>query len=145
MVKPPGTWRAAVCYDSPSISRVVRETLEGLGWEFERDKGLHHFNKMMVVIAMPQASYVFKYIVKKPVRFSISVYDEKPTHSGVVHYIEVDGITKENAPKVRRFLQGFAGSLPREPYDFFWVERVGLGLIRPEHLTAKRRWASWGI
>ena len=145
MSHPPSTWRAAVCYDSPSISRKTREALDTLGWTYDRDRSERHFSKLMVVIAIPQASYVFQFLVRDPGKFVINVYDEKPTHSGLVHYIEVKGITKKNAKHVRRFLQTFSDSLPRKPYRIFWVERLKLGFIRFEHITAKREWSRWGI
>ena len=145
MTDPPETWRGAVCYDSLSIAKVVRETLDHLGWEYERDSGKHYHSRMMIVFALPRASYVFKFLVSKPAKLEIHVYDEQPTHSGVTHYIEITGITKKNAPGVRGFLQEFAGRLPRSPYRFFWSERFRLGLIRPEHMKAKGAWARWGI
>ena len=145
MSDPPSTWRAAVCYDSPSISKKTREALDELGWTYDRDRSERHFSKLMVVIALPQASYVFQYLVREPAKFVVNVYDEKPTHSGVVHYIEVKGITRGNARYVREFLQLFASSLPRKPYQFFWVERVRLGLIRSEHMRSKREGTRWGV
>lgn len=145
MSHPPSTWRAAVCYDSPSISRKTREALDTLGWTYDRDRSERHFSKLMVVIAIPQASYVFQFLVRDPGKFVINIYDEKPTHSGLVHYIEVKGITKKNAKHVRIFLHTFSDSLPRKPYRIFWVERLKLGFIRFEHLTAKREWSRWGI
>lgn len=141
----PVKWRAAVCYDSPSITRMVRKTLDDMGWKYDRDRSMHHFSRLMVVIAIPSNSYVFRFIVREPVELVVDVYDEKPTHAGDIHFIEVDGIDNSNAPKVRKFLQSFAGNLPRRPYDFFMVERFKAGFLNRYHMRARREWSHWGI
>jgi hypothetical protein len=52
MAKLPIKWRAAVCYDSPSVTKMVRKTLDDLGWKYERDRALHHFSRLIVVLAI---------------------------------------------------------------------------------------------
>ena len=145
MARPPEKWRAAICYDSPIVSRRVRETLDSMGWKYERDRTEHHFSRLMVVITMPQASYVFRYQVKDPVELTIDVYDERPTHTGIAHFIEIKGLNGKNASQARKFLREFASTLPRKPYSFFWKEKIRTGLIYRHHLTARREWSRWGI
>ena len=145
MAIPPEKWKAAVCFDSPSITKMIRETLDDLGWEYERDRALHHFSRLIVVLSIPANTYVFRFIVRKPVEMVIDVYDEKPTHSGLLHFIEIDGLTKGNAPKARLFLNEMASRLPRKPYEFFLVERFKSGFLNRDHMRAKREWSRWGI
>lgn len=145
MAIPPEKWRAAVCYDSPSVTKMVRKTLDDLGWVYERDRALHHFSRLMIVMAIPSNSYVFRFRVKDPVEITIDVYDERPTHAGDIHFLEVDGITNRNANRVRTFLQGFSQNLPRKPYGFFPVERFKAGFLNRHHMTAKREWSRWGV
>jgi hypothetical protein len=145
MSMPPGRWRAAVCYDSPSVTRIVRETLDEMEWSYERDRALHHFSKLMVVIAIPSNSYVFRFKVNEPIQLKIDVYDERPTHAGDIHFLELDGITPSNAPKVRRFLQRFSEKLPRKPYSFFMVERFKAGFLNRHHMISRREWSRWGV
>ena len=145
MSKVPTKWRAAVCYDSPSVTKMVRKTLDDLGWDYDRDRAMHHFSRLMVIIAIPSNTYVFRFIVKKPVEFVIDVYDERPTHAGDIHFIEVDGINSSNAPKVRKFLQLFASNLPRKPYSFYPVERFKAGFLNKYHMRSRSEWSHWGV
>ncbi|MBN1391066.1 MAG: hypothetical protein JXA22_10545 [Candidatus Thermoplasmatota archaeon] len=145
MASPPSTWRAAVCYDAPSISKVVRETLDGLEWKYERDRTVHSFNRLWVAISMPAVSYVFQFIVSEPVELVINVYEEKTSHAAELHLLELKGIDRKNAPKVRKFLQRFASSLPKKPYRFHWTERFKAGFLNRAHLNAKREWGRWGV
>jgi hypothetical protein len=145
MVTPPDKWRAAVCYDSPSLTRMVRETLDELGWKYERDRALHHFSRLIVVMAIPSNTYVFRFIVSDPIDIVIDIYDERPTHTGDLHFIEIEGLNYVNARKVRRFLNLFTSKLPRKPYSFFWKERFRVGFLNKHHVRAKREWSRWGI
>ena len=145
MKTPPKTWRAAVCYDAPSISKVVRETLDSMGWEYERDRGIHSFNRLWVAISMPAMSYVFQFIVMDPVELVINVYEERPSHAAQLHFLELKGINRGNASRVRSFLQQFASTLPKKPYRFHWTERFRAGFLNRHHLRSRREWERWGI
>jgi hypothetical protein len=145
MATPPEKWRAAVCYDSPSITKIARKTLDSMGWEYDRDRALHHFSRLMVIIAIPSNSYVFRFKVNYPVDLIIDIYDERPTHSGDIHFLEVDGITRKNARFVREFLQDFSKNLPKKPYEFFMVERFKAGFLNRHHMSARRQWSRWGV
>ena len=145
MAGPPNTWRAAVCYDAPSISKIVRETLDEMGWKYDRDRSIHSFSRLYVAISMPAVSYVFQFTVRAPIEIIINVYEEKPSHAAIIHFIEIKRIDGKNAPKVRRFLQKFASSLPKEPYRFHWTERFKAGLLNRHHINAKREWKKWGV
>jgi hypothetical protein len=142
---PPESWRAPVCFDAPSTASRLREALDSLGWEYERDRGMHHFSRLYVVISMPSNAYTFRFMVKRPVKVRIDIYEERPTHTAELRFIDISGLDGKNAPKVRQLLNEFASSLPRKPYDFFWQERFRAGLLNRHHLTAKREWSHWGI
>lgn len=142
---PPETWRAPVCYDAPSTASKVRSALESLGWDYSRERGLHHFSRLYVVIAMPSNAYTFRFDVERPVKVRIDVYEERPTHASELRFIEISGLNRKNAPKVRELLQEFASALPRKPYEFFWQERLRAGLLNRHHLTARREWGKWGV
>jgi len=145
MAYPPETWKAALCVDSPNISKAMRLALDELGWEYERERSNHHFTRLMVFITMPQNSYVFRFNVNSPARIVIDCYDERPTHVGEIHYMEIRGLDRKNARSVRELLQTFANKLGRRPYDFHWKERVRSGLLSRPHLEARREWSRWGI
>jgi hypothetical protein len=99
----------------------------------------------MVVMAIPSNSYVFRFRVREPIDLTIDIYDERPTHSGDIHFMELDGINQRNAGKVRAFLRSFSENLPRKPYEFFMVERFKAGFLNRHHMSARREWSRWGI
>lgn len=142
---PPDTWRAPVCFDAPSTASKLREAMDHLGWEYERDRGMHHFSRLYIVISMPTNSYTFRFKVKRPVKVQFDIYEERPNHSAELRFVEVKGLNRKSAPRVRELLNEFADSLPRRPYDFYWQERFRAGLLNRHHLTAKREWSRWGI
>ena len=145
MARPPEIWRAAVCVDSPNISRAMRKALDELGWEYERDRSHHNFSKLMVFIMIPQMSYVFQFLVRSPIKIVINSYDERPTHAGDIHYLEIKGLDRKNAREVRRLLHVFEEKLGMKPYHFHWKERFRAGLLAKPHLEAPREWSRWGI
>ncbi|MCU0799356.1 MAG: hypothetical protein MUC62_06755 [Candidatus Thermoplasmatota archaeon] len=142
---PPETWRAAVCFDAPSTASKLREAMDALGWDYERDRGMHHFSRLYIVISMPTNSYTFRFNVKRPIKVQIDVYEERPNHSAELRFVEVKGLDRKSAPKVRELLNEFAAMLPRRPYEFFWQERFRAGLLNRHHLTARREWSRWGL
>ena len=142
---PPETWRAAVCYDAPSTASRLREAMDTLGWKYDRDRGMHHFSRLYIAISMPTNSYTFRFNVKRPVKVQVDIYEERPNHSAELRFLEVKGLDRKNASRVRELLNEFASSLPRKPYAFFWQERLRAGLLNKHHLLAKREWGRWGI
>jgi hypothetical protein len=138
-------WHAAACYDSKSMATIARETLNKLDFTFERDRTYKPYSKLMIVMPLPKFSYVFQFQVSKPAKFIINFYDTNPTHSGVLHLIEIMDITPENLVHIKKFLKYFAKNLPRKPWKFFWVERFRYAFAAPEYLRAKKAWHEMGV
>ena len=134
-----------MCYDAPSTASRLREAMDTLGWKYDRDRGMHHFSRLYIAISMPTNSYTFRFNVKRPVKVQVDIYEERPNHSAELHFLEVKGLDRKNASRVRELLNEFASSLPRKPYAFFWQERLRAGLLNKHHLLAKREWGRWGI
>jgi hypothetical protein len=123
----------------------MRGALEHLHYTFERDKEDKHYTRMMIVIPMPQFAYAFKFVIKEPAPFNVMLYDIRPTHSGILHMVEVNDITAENLGDVKRLLKRFAKDMNRKPYRFFFYDRIRTGLLTPEFLTARSKWRSMGV
>ena len=138
-------WESAVCYNAKSMAKVTRETLEELGYSFERERGYKPYSKLMVVIPLPKFSYVFQFKVTAPEQFIINLYDTAPSHSGRLHFLEIREITPENLGAVKKFLKCLAANLPRKPWKFFWSERIKYAIAAPEYLRAKKAWRKMGI
>jgi hypothetical protein len=122
----------------------MREVLDELELDYERDKDEHHYTRMMVVIPMPQFAYVFKFQVKD-LDFTIKLFDTRPTHAGVYHHIEVKDITRSNIKTIKKILQRFAKTQKRKPYKFNFYERLRTGLVLPEYLLAHMKWKQMGV
>jgi hypothetical protein len=99
----------------------------------------------MVVIPLPESAYVYRFKVTAPTEFIMDTYDTRPTHSGILHFIEVHDINQYNLDDVRKVLRHLASKLPRKPWQFFWSERFKTGLMFPEYLRAKRLWSEMGV
>lgn len=142
-IKP--NWRAAICYNARSVAALLRETLDELNFEYTREKSEKNFTRLAVVIPMPQLAYVFQFRVIKPHEFIINTYDTRPTHSGEVHFIELDDLNEQNMDSARSVLRGLVAKMPRKPWKIFMGERFRYGFLAPEYLDAKSSWYSMGI
>ena len=138
-------WHSAVCYNSKSIAKVTRETLDQLGFSYDRERTYKPYSKLMVVLPIPKFSYVFQFNVKKPKEFIINVYDTRPTHSGELHLLEILDISEKNLNFVKKYLKSLANNLPRKPWKFFWGERFRYAIAAPEYLRAKSAWREMGV
>ena len=79
-------WKSAVCYNSKNMAKITRETLDELGFEYERERSYKSYSKLMVVLPLPKFSYIFQFKISEPAQFIINIYDTKPTHSGDLHF-----------------------------------------------------------
>ena len=138
-------WHSAVCYNSKSMAKITRETLEELGYKFERERSYKPYSKLLIVFPLPRFTYVFQFKVLEPAEFIINIFDTKPTHSGDLHLMEILGITPENQKHVKKYLKTLADNLPRKPWKFFWAERFRYALAAPEYLKAKKAWLEMGV
>ena len=142
-VKP--EWHAAICYNAKSIAKISRETLDELGFKYERERSYKPYSKLMVVFPLPKYSYVFQFRIKEPVEFIINIYDTKPNPSGDLHLIEITEISKDNLAQIKKFLQAMTNKLPRKPWKFFWLERFRYAFAAPEYLKAKKAWKKMDV
>jgi hypothetical protein len=138
-------WHSAVCYNSKSMAKVTRETLQELNYSFTRERSYKPYSKLMVVFPLPRFSYVFQFKVEAPASFIINIYDTNPTHSGELHLIEILDITPENQDYIKKYLKALANNIPRKPWKFFWAERFRYAIAAPEYLRAKKAWREMGV
>ena len=138
-------WRAAVCINARSIALLIRETLDELGFKYTREKSHKSFTRMAVIVPMPQFAYVFQFKINNPSEFIINTYDTRPTHSGEVHFLELQNLTENNLEDAKKVLLHFAEKLPRKPWKFYFSERFRYGFMAPEYIEAKSAWYSMGI
>jgi len=138
-------WRAAICYNARSVAGLLRESLDELGFEYTREKSEKNFTRLVVIVPMPQLSYVFQFKLTKPSEFIINTYDVRPTHSGEVHFVELQNLNSDNLKDAQAVLTRLAEKMPRKPWKFFWTERFRYAILAPEYLESKSAWYSMGI
>jgi len=143
--KYPVIFRAATWVPAKDLSIVTREVLDKLNFKFARSRGMKNFSKLIIVVPVPRFSYVFRFDVTEPVEFSIKIYDENPTPSGEVHFIEIEQLSPENLFHIKKFIRLLAGKLPRKPWKFSLSERFRYGFAAPEYVTAKKKWQMMGV
>ncbi len=132
------SWKAAVSVPSQEMARIARRTLNEMGYGFSRDRTYKNFTRFAVVIPIPEAAYTFRFWVEEPTPFVLDLYSTRPTHTGVVHFVEVHMI--EDEEDVRRFLRGLVERMPRLPWKFTFMDRFKYGFVVPEFVTARRKW-----
>ncbi|MCD6383174.1 MAG: hypothetical protein J7L88_01780 [Thermoplasmata archaeon] len=140
-----GRWEATMWMEAREAAALMRESLEELGYVFERDATMKSFTKIMLIVPLPQFSYVFQFLVKEPSRFLVNIYDTQPKHGATLHHIEIKGIERKNLREVKKLLQTFAKRMERKPYKFPLYQRIQGGILSSEFLTAKRLWSIWGV
>ena len=134
-----------ISFNARSTSTILRKVLEELKFKFERETTQKHYTRLMVVMPMPKFAYAFRFVVKKPSEFIMDLYDAKMTHSGIMHFIEIDDVNRENINDIRKVLNGLVKKLPRKPWKFTLGQRFQYAFLAPEIVTAKRKWRKLGI
>ncbi len=134
-----------ISFNARSTSTLLRKVLEDLNFKFERKTTQKHYTRTMVVMPMPKFAYAFRFVVKEPSEFVMDLYDATMTHSGIMHFIEIDDVNKENVNDVRKVLNGLVKKLPRKPWKFTLGQRFQYAFLAPEIVMAKRKWRKIGI
>ena len=136
--------RAATWIPPDQLAHLVRKCLDELDYEFERSRSQKSFSKLVFVLPLPKNTYVFDFLVKKPVEFRIMIYETHPTPSAVVHFFEVHGLRERSSPHIRKLVARMVEKMPRKPWKFSFSERFRYGFLAPEYVIARRRWRALG-
>jgi len=145
MPKDGSVWSSPISYDSSSVADIIREVLVELGYEFTRDTGQKHYSKLMVIAPLPKFAYVRRFIVTSPSEFVMDTYDTRPSHSGIIPYLDIKGVTDENKDDIRAVLQGIVDRLPRKPWKFTFAQRLAYALLSSRWRKARKAWAAFGF
>ena len=96
MAVPDGdTWLSPVCFDARSLSQVLREVLEEHDFKFTRTQSDKLYHQTLVLFPLPKTAYVFRFQIKGPIKLFIDLYDTKPSHAGIIPYMEIHGLTEK--------------------------------------------------
>lgn len=138
-------WRSPVSFDARSMAKVIREVLDQRGYAYTRERGEKPYSKFMIVMPMPKFAYVYRFRVQEPFELVIETYDTKPTHSGLMPFLEIKDITDQSMESVRELLRDVRDSLPREPWRFTLAQRFQYALLATEYRQARKAWQRMGF
>lgn len=137
--------RLPCSFNAQSIASILREVLEELNFEFDRERIQKHYTQIMVLIPLPKFAYTFRFVIKAPSEFIIDIYDAKITHSAEMHYIELENISSESIENARLVLKKLTDKLPRKPWKFTVGQKFQCGFLAPDIIRAKKNWKKLGI
>jgi hypothetical protein len=137
--------RLPCSFSAQTIALSLREVLEELKFKFERESIQKHYTQIMVLVPLPKFAHTFRFVIREPSEFIIDIYDAKITHSGMIHFIELENIRKENIDNIRLVLNKLAYKLPHKPWKFTLGQKFQIGFLAPEIITARAKWRKLGI
>ncbi len=137
-------WVSPVSYDAESMASTLREVLKELNIKFERDQSQKSYSKFTVIIPMMQFAHVYRFNIKT-INAVFDFYDTRPTHAGIIPFIEIHGVRDDNFEQIKLILEKIVGKLPEKPWVFSFKKRIGHALWSPDYGKAKRAWRKFGF
>jgi hypothetical protein len=138
-------WLSPVCFDARSLSQFLREALDEAGFTYRRTQSDKLYHQTMVLFPLPKTAYVFRFQVKRPIEIFIDFYDTKPSHAGIIPYMEMHGLSSKKLELLRPVLDRMIKKLVRPPWQFTISQRLQHGLLIPEWGRAKKAWRQLGF
>lgn len=122
------------------VASILRNVLTELNYKFNRENVEKYYSQFMVILPIPRFAYAFRFNVLEPVEFTIDVYDAKITHTGEIHFIEIEDINEKIYRYAQKIITQMIERLPQKPWEFTFSQRLQCGFLIPEILFAKRKW-----
>ena len=140
------TWETPMSNRVTDVAVALRESMEGLGWAFERERGERIYTRFAVILPMIKVAYVFRFRVSRPLPgVVVDTWEMRATHRGDISYLAVKDHRDEDLPAVRALLRELVDRLPRRPWDFPLGQRLEAGLVIPEWSESRKRWRQMGF
>ncbi len=140
------TWETPMANKVIEVAIALRGAMEGLGWEFEREKSERIYSRFSVILPMPKVAYVFRFVVRAPLDDVIfDTWEMRMTHRGDISYLYIDNYTYDDLGTIRELLQELVERLPRRPWHFPWGQRMEAGLVIPEWSLSRKMWQQMGF
>jgi len=137
-------WTSPVTFDAKSLSVLLRDSLDEVGYTYSRRQSDKLYSQLMVVMPLPKTAYVYRFVLKKPVKVWIDLYDTKPSHAGILTHMDIQGFTEAKAPKLKKLFDALIKKLSRPPWKFAASQKFQHGLLIPEWGRAKKAWRRLG-
>ena len=142
----PMKWDAPMANKVTHVAVALRESMEELGWTFERERSERIYTRFSIILPMPKVAYVFRFRVNTPLDdVVIDTWEMRMTHRGDISFLSVDDYTYDDQGKVRELLHELVDRLPRRPWDFPLGQRIEAGLWIPEWSRSRTMWQRMGF
>jgi hypothetical protein len=138
-------WISPVCFDARSFSQIFRQALDEAEFTYTRTQSDKLYHQTLVLFPLPKSAYVFRFQIRHPIKIFVDFYDTKPSHAGIIPYMEIHGLTQKKTTILKELLDGVIEKLPRPPWQFTITQRLQHGLMIPEWGKAKKAWRSLGF
>ena len=123
------------------VAVALRESMEALGWEFERERGERMYSRFSIILPQAKVAYIFRFRVREPLDdVTFDAWEYRFTHKGDITFLAVDNYRYEDLDHVHQLLEELVERLPRRPWDFPLGQRMEAGLALPEWGNARRMW-----
>jgi len=140
------SWETPMSNAVTDVAVALRESMEALGWSFERERSERFYSRFAVIMPMPRLAYVFRFRVTDPLPdVCFDAWEMRLTHRGDISYLAVLDHHHQDLPLVRAVLGELVSRLPRRPWDFPLGQRLEAGLVIPEWSTSRKRWGEMGF
>jgi hypothetical protein len=134
-----------VSYDAQSFSTLIRQSLDELEFKYTRKQADKMYTQTMILFPLPKSAYVYRFEIKWPVEIWIDLYDTKPSHAGIIPFMDIHGVTPKKLDAIRDLFEHVIKKVPRPPWQFTIGQRLQHGLLIPEWGRAKKAWRKLGF
>lgn len=135
------TWETPMANNVTDVAAALRESMEELGWKFQREKGEKIYSRFAVILPLARVAYVFRFRVTDPLDdVKFDTWEFRFSHKGDITFLAVDDYRFEDLDIVHQLLSDLVERLPRRPWDFPLGQRMEAGLALPEWGSARRMW-----
>lgn len=140
------SWETPMSNALTDVAVALRESMEALGWSFERERSERIYSQFAIIMPMPRLAYVFRFRVTDPLPdVCFDAWEMRLTHRGDISYLAVKDHHHPELPLVQGLLRELVARLPRRPWDFPLGQRLEAGLVIPEWSTSRKRWGEMGF
>jgi hypothetical protein len=134
-------WETPMSNSVTDVAVALRESMEALGWEFEREKGERIYSRFTVILPMAKVAYIFRFRVRDPLEdVAFDTWEYRFSHRGDITFLAVDDYRYEDLDTVHQVLEELVSRLPRRPWDFPLGQKAEAGLALPEWGKARSMW-----
>ena len=134
-------WETPMSNKVTHVAVALRESMEELGWQFERERSERIYSRFSIILPMPKVAYVFRFRVNDPLDDVVfDIWEMRMTHRGDISFLSIDDYKYQDLGRLQRLLRELVDRSPRRPWDFPLGQRFEAGLWIPEWGESRKMW-----